>query len=123
MKKPTTLQKLWIGIALLALLSPLGIIIPRMLGAGGAWGEWGIRELERLTGFLPQGMKRDAGAWKAPLPDYAVPGQSDGIAGAGAGYLVAGIAGLLVTAAAAWCIAKALGKKHGKGEGTGHGQG
>jgi hypothetical protein len=35
-------NKLWIGIGALALLSPLGIILPRLFKAGSAWGEWDL---------------------------------------------------------------------------------
>ena len=44
----TTTKKLWIGIVILTLLSPLGLIIPALFGAGGAWGEWGLEEIKKL---------------------------------------------------------------------------
>jgi cobalt/nickel transport protein len=47
-------SKLWIGIGILALLTPLGIILPQLFKAGPAWGEWEL---------FPE-------LWKAPLPDY-----------------------------------------------------
>ena len=31
-------RRLWIGLLVMALLSPLGIIIPRLFRAEGAWG-------------------------------------------------------------------------------------
>src|SRR5574340_686871 len=97
-----THNTLWASIGLPVLLSPLGLILPRLFNAGGAWGEWGVVELERIVGFAPEGMKRDSELWKAPLPDYTVPGQGAGMAGQGLGYLLTGIAGLAVTAGAAW---------------------
>ncbi len=33
--------KLWIGLAVLIVLSPLGLILPERFKAGDAWGEWG----------------------------------------------------------------------------------
>ena len=56
-------KKLWIGIGVLVLLSPLGIIIPKWFGAGGAWGEWGLNEIEKVSGYVPEGLKRIAGLW------------------------------------------------------------
>ena len=63
-------KKLWKGLFILALLSPLGIIIPEKFRAGGAWGEWGTDTLSRLVGYVPEGLRRWAGLWKAPIPDY-----------------------------------------------------
>jgi len=110
-ERSTTIKKLWISIGILVLLSPLGIILPALFGAGGAWGEWGIEEIEKLTGFVPEGMKRLAGIWKAPLPGYAVPGQGRGIATSGLGYLLTGIIGVALTAAAAYLLAKLLARR------------
>jgi len=112
MRKPlTTLQRLWIAIGILALLSPLGIFIPKWLGAGGAWGEWGAEEIRTITGYLPAGMKRLADRWKAPLPDYALPGQGDGLLGEGMGYMLAGIVGIACTAGSMYIIIKVLTRK------------
>ena len=76
----TTVKKLWIGIAVLALLSPLGLIIPSLLGAGGAWGEWGAEEFKKLIGYVPEGMGKLGHVWKSPLPNYTVPGHKQGMA-------------------------------------------
>ena len=100
--------KLWIGIAVLIVLSPLGLIIPGYFKAGGAWGEWGLEEMQKLAGFVPEGMKRLAQLWKAPLPDYTMPGQSRGLAGESIGYVLTGIIGVAVTAGAMYLLAKAL---------------
>ena len=67
--------KLWIGLAVLIALSPLGLIIPAKFGAGSAWGEWSAEELDKLVGYVPAGMSRISELWKAPLPDYAFKGQ------------------------------------------------
>ena len=44
--------KLWIGIAILIILSPVGLILPELLKAGGAWGEWGADEIEKIAGHI-----------------------------------------------------------------------
>ena len=68
-------KALWIGIGILALLTPLGIILPRLLNSGAAWGEWGPEELSKLVGFVPEGIRRLGGLWKAPFSGYAVGGE------------------------------------------------
>jgi cobalt/nickel transport protein len=101
-------KKLWIGIGILALLSPLGMIVPRWFGAKGAWGEWGLDEIEKIAGFVPAGMKRLAELWKAPMPAYAVPGQRTGLLGESLGYVVTGIIGVAITAGAMYSLSKLL---------------
>jgi cobalt/nickel transport protein len=100
-------KKLWIGLVILALLSPLGVILPERFRAGGAWGEWKPEELERLAGYIPGGLKRLAGLWKAPFPDYG------GSAGASAtvqtlSYIASAFIGILAVAAVIYLIAKVV---------------
>jgi cobalt/nickel transport protein len=66
----TLKKKLWIGILVLTLLTPLGIILPEKFNAEDAWGEWSIEAVEKLVGFVPAKMKETADLWKAPVPDY-----------------------------------------------------
>lgn len=115
-----TVRRLWIGIGILALLSPLGLIIPKLLGAEGAWGEWGLDEIGKLTGFVPAGMKRLADRWKAPLPDYAVPGQGNGLGGESLGYFLTGVIGIAFTAGAMYILAKLLARRNKDGRSDGN---
>lgn len=110
--------KLWVGIGILVLLSPLGIIVPKWFGAEGAWGEWGLNEIEKITGYIPAGMKQVAEKWKAPLPDYAVPGQGKGLMVESLGYLLTGIIGIAFTGGAMYILAKLLARKN-KSNGSG----
>jgi len=107
----STMKKLWIGIGILALLSPLGVILPKMFGAEGAWGEWGLQEIEKVAGFVPAGMKRLAETWKAPLPDYTLPGQGKGLVIESFGYAVVAIIGVAFTAGLMYLLAKLLVRK------------
>jgi cobalt/nickel transport system permease protein len=72
-------RRLWITVALLMLLTPLGI-----LAAGKAWGEWSPSEFARAgspaqiaaaaidpAAGTPAGMQRLANLWTAPFPAYA----------------------------------------------------
>jgi len=108
----TFMKKLWIGIGVLVLLTPLGVIIPALFRAEGAWGEWGIDRIEKIVGFVPEGMKRLAGSWKAPLPDYALPGHSTGLAAESVEYVATGIIGVAITAAVMYLLAKILARKN-----------
>ncbi len=114
-KKPRLAGKLWIGIGILVLLSPLGLIIPRYFGAKGAWGEWGLDQIEKLAGFVPEGMKRIVHIWRAPMTDYTVPGQRTGF-GDGLGYILAGILGVGATAGLMYLVTKMLIRRNSSSE-------
>lgn len=70
-------KRLWIWLIALVLISPVGLILPGMFGAGAAWGEWSTAEIQGLVGYIPGGMSRLADIWNAPMPDYAAPGRED----------------------------------------------
>jgi len=76
-----TVRPLWIGLALLMVLTPLGI-----LAAGSAWGEWSARDFSSVQARrqmakasrdteppaeAPQGLARLSSLWTAPFPQYA----------------------------------------------------
>jgi cobalt/nickel transport protein len=87
-------RKLWVGLLILALLTPLGILLPQWLGAGSAWGEWGAEELRGLVGYVPAQLARLGNLWHAPLPDYASPGaEGASTAAQSAWYIVSALVG------------------------------
>jgi len=108
----SNLKKLWIGIGVLILLSPLGIILPSLFNAEGAWGEWGLDKIETIVGFVPAGMKQLAGTWKAPLPEYALPNQRKGLMQESLGYVMTAIIGVAVTVGIMYFLTKLLMKKN-----------
>jgi cobalt/nickel transport protein len=108
----TTIKKLWIGIGILAILSPLGLIMPTLFGAGSAWGEWGLEEIKKLMGFIPEGMQKFAELWKSPMHDYTVPGQKPGLVHESLGYILTAVIGIAVTAGLAYVIARFLERKN-----------
>ncbi len=88
------------GLAILALLTPLGIWLPRRLGASGAWGEWGPAELVKKVGFMPQYLDRLSHLWKAPIPDYAPRGwAARPFTYQGLAYVLSALIGIAVCAA------------------------
>jgi len=105
--KPAT--RLWIGLMALILLSPLGLILPARLGGGSAWGEWSEKQIENMAGYLPSGMSRLAGLWRAPMPDYAFRGQVSASMGSlSISYIVSAVLGVAVVIVIAILLGKAL---------------
>jgi len=99
-----TLRRLWVGLAILLVLTPLGI-----LAAGSAWGEWMASDYANpaarhqiasasfhhaAPGRPPRGLERLSSVWTAPFARYAPPY----IRGAAFGYLLSAMfgAGLIV---------------------------
>ena len=106
--------KLWIALGVLIIISPLGLILPEYFKAGSAWGEWGADEMDKLVGYVPQGLKRVSELWNAPMPDYAVKGwEAKGLTRLSVAYIVSAILGVALIAFAAWAIGKWLAKKNG----------
>jgi cobalt/nickel transport system permease protein len=101
--------KLWIGLAVLALLSPLGIYLPAKLAAGTAWGEWGTDGIKILVGYLPQGMEKISSLWNAPLRGYAFKGDGQN----SAAYVIFALLGIALCLPAAFIIGKYLANKSG----------
>jgi len=89
-----TVQRLRFGLGVLALLTPLGVVLPWIFQAKSGWGEWGAAELARLIGFVPGGMKRLGELWQAPLPDYAFAGPGAGVVTACLAYLLSAALGI-----------------------------
>ncbi len=105
--------KLWLGIAILVVISPLGLFVPELFKAGSAWGEWGAEEIKELVGYVPQGLERLSQAWKAPLPDYAFSGwQRKGLLDQGFAYILSAIAGIVCTVIAVMLLVKFLTRKN-----------
>jgi len=109
-------RKLWLGLALLLILTPLGI-----LAVGSAWGEWSAQELadsqvrpqiaaasgnQLPPSRVPRGLERLSSIWTAPLPRYA----PAFIRSPSFGYLVSGMVGVgLIIASgllATWLLGK-----------------
>ncbi|MGE5416402.1 MAG: PDGLE domain-containing protein [Acidobacteriota bacterium] len=94
-------KKLLIGLGVLVLLTPLGL-----LASGTAFGEWGRNELKDKLGFVPQGLDRMADLWKhAPLPDYGVAAGGSGVHSV-AGYVFSAIIGIILVMAAVMLLSK-----------------
>ena len=91
-------RALWIGLAVLIVLVPIGLLAP-----GTAWGEWGTEQLSSLgLAFIPEGMAKLSGLWSAPLPDYDLPAFKN----ANLGYILSGIVGTIIIGIVAWLFTR-----------------
>jgi hypothetical protein len=107
-------KKLWLGLFILALLAPLGVILPEKFRAAGAWGEWGPEKLEKLVGYMPAGLKKLSGLWKAPLPDYSLGGEGASLTVKVLSYSASGLIGILAIGLVIYVISRLLLRKNGK---------
>jgi cobalt/nickel transport protein len=106
-------KKLWIGLLVMALLTPLGILLPEKFKAEEAWGEWGTDRLEKLLGFIPEGLKKLADLWKAPIPNYNFNGEGASSTVHVISYVVSGLLGLGICAFVVFIVSRFI-SRHGK---------
>ncbi|MHB9109187.1 MAG: cobalt transporter CbiM [Armatimonadota bacterium] len=95
--------RLGLALGVLVLLTPLGLYVPALVNAGGAWGEWGPEELPAKLAEhgqpaqVPPHLERLSAVWKAPLPDYALPGlETAPLWQLSLIYVACGLAGVLI---------------------------
>ena len=106
------ITKFWIGILVLIILSPLGLIVPEYFKAGSAWGEWGAKDLQKLAGYIPKGLEKLSGIWKAPVPDYTFKGwEGKGLPHLTFAYIMSAIAGIIIIVIVVLIIGRFLVKK------------
>jgi len=93
----------------MALLTPVGIYLPEILKAGGAWGEWGVAEVRKMVGYAPEGMENRSGSWKAPVPGYAQePEEEPSFPRRGFRYLLSAFLGVSACGGTAYLLARRL---------------
>lgn len=88
-----------VGITMMILLVPAGVVLPRLFDAGEPWGEWSPKETAEMADqpTVPEGMARYSENYAAPVPDYQF-GQSATIAGESAQYVGAALLGVALVA-------------------------
>ena len=104
-------KKIGIGLLVLALLSPLGLILPKMFNAGKPWGEWSTETVAKDKGYTPKGMQKDANLYKAPIPDYNLGKENDPVWKRSGSYILSGIIGIGAIAALTFGATKLLHRK------------
>lgn len=100
-------RKLWAGIGILILFSPLGLLLPELFHSGSAWGEWGPEELKSIVGRVPAQLERWADFWKGLWPDYQT-GHEQNTWQRMAMYFMSAILGCGVVATASFLLGKWL---------------
>ncbi len=106
------IKRLWWGLAVLILLSPLGLILPEIFRSGPAWGEWGLEEIEKLLGFVPDGLRKLTDFWSAPAPDYHWEGlKGQGLARSSLGYVLSGFLGVGAIVFVSYFVGRMLTRK------------
>jgi len=115
MGAPRTLRALSVGIGVLMVLAPLGL-----LAAGTAWGEWSASDLADpaareqiaaasldapLPATTPKGLESLSSFWTAPWPDYAPPF----VRSQAFGYILSAVFGVGLVILASAGIGRALG--------------
>jgi hypothetical protein len=84
-----TQKKLWIGLAILIVLTPLGL-----LAEGTAFGEWGSDELQNEVGYVPSGVEHGENLWSSMFPDYTVGGFEGSFLYSSIGYILSAVIGI-----------------------------
>ena len=108
-----TMTKCWIGLGALALLSPLGLLLPHHFRSGRAWGEWRSDEVGALRGYIPKGLAKLSDLWKAPMPDYAFHGLAQkGLTHLSLAYIVSAVVGMGLVVGVMWLVGRFLAKKN-----------
>jgi len=119
-----SLRKLWLTVALLLLLTPLGV-----LAAGKAWGEWGASDFTSAEGRgriiasslnqpapaqVPSGLQRLSTLWTAPIPAYA----PRFVKSPSVGYLLSGMFGTGLLASVSLALQSYLQRRRNPGQAT-----
>ena len=97
MKMNKLQKKVLIALLLLCLITPAGIFLPMFFNAGDAWGEWSAQTVKDLTGYVPKGLEKYTGIWKAPVNDYTLNPKDASMAHQSGYYIVSGIIGATAT--------------------------
>ena len=99
----TTVKKLTIGLLVLMILCPLGL-----LAVGETFGEWSNEEIKEKLGFVPPGLESLSSFWNAPMPDYALPGSGDTLTASAVAYILSAAIGIVLCGGFLYLIGKKL---------------
>ncbi|MDQ5987962.1 MAG: hypothetical protein CSYNP_03710 [Syntrophus sp. SKADARSKE-3] len=106
-------RKLWIGLAIMALFSPLGVILPEKMDSRGAWGEWNVEALQQMLGYVPEGLRRLTNIWSAPIAGYNFGNEQADLLVKVISYVISGMIGLVAVAIVMYFISRLM-IKNGK---------
>jgi ABC-type Fe3+ transport system permease subunit len=101
-----TKKHLWIGLVILIVLAPLGL-----LAEGTAFGEWGPEELQKELGYVPSGIEAGGNLWHSLFPDYTVAGFEGSFLQSAIGYILSAIVGVCLIYLATLALGKFIAKR------------
>jgi cobalt/nickel transport protein len=104
-------KKILITLLILALLTPLGILLPMVFNASDAWGEWSAETLKNLIGYVPEGLQKYSDTYAAPLSDYSMNAGDASVTHQSVYYILSGIIGAAVALCVTILISKIIIKK------------
>ena len=106
-------KKILIFLIVLAVISPAGILLPMAFNANDAWGEWSAETVEKLIGYVPEGLQKYSDTYKAPIPDYSLNADDASVTHQSLFYILSGIVGVAITYGVTILISKFI-IKNGK---------
>lgn len=99
-------KKILIVLAILIILTPIGVLLPMVFNANDAWGEWSAETVKSLIGYVPEGLQKYSETYKAPLPDYSLNANDNSTTHQSLYYILSGIIGVAVTFSVTYLLSK-----------------
>ena len=106
-------KKILIFLIVLAIFTPVGILLPMAFDANDAWGEWSAETVKGLIGYVPEGLQKYSDAYKAPISDYSLNTHDTSVTHQSLFYILSGIIGVTITFGVTILISKFI-IKNGK---------
>ncbi len=104
-------KKLLVILLVLAVLTPIGIYLPSAFNAGDAWGEWSTETIEKMIGYIPEGLRRTADLWSAPIPDYNLGDENSSFAVQALSYVLSAAVGIALCIGVLYLLSRFVFKK------------
>ncbi len=101
-------KRILVFLLVLCLLAPAGILLPMLFDAGDAWGEWSAQTIKEFIGYVPEGLAKYTGAWKAPVTDYTINAADTSVVHQSGFYIISGIIGATLAYIVMLLISKLL---------------
>lgn len=99
-------RKLLIGLIILAILSPLGIILPSLFHSKQPFAEAPVDSVKKEMGYEQKELINDSKSYSAPLEDYELGNTHNSILRKSIYYLISGMGALLLIGAGTYWLQK-----------------
>ena len=101
-------KKITITLLILTLLTPVGLFLPVFFNAGDAWGEWSAATVKEFIGYVPEGLARYSGTWKAPIDGYTINSRDASEVHQSGYYIISGLIGATMAMTATILFSKLI---------------